>query len=331
MTRINGRNGRRAAAVAAGVATSLIVGGSAYAYFTGTGSGAGAAKVGVGDTILSVAVDPTTGPLFPSNPGGYKGDLRLTFTSPVAATVTGIARDMSRSVMVNGGVVGPTPCLGTVITLDTITGLNISVPATPGHSPRQSWALSDGLQRSGVLSERELQYPRHPDRIGIVMNRRLTGAFGLAAAAVIGSTVPAWAFWTLTSDPASTAGAKAGNLLAAPLVQVDRTGNGNDIKVHFRIPVVPGVHPTNFTVSRKVQGGGTTYNPIAGCINIDVSLTCTSTDSSNNGAPGIQDLHHGGRVLEVTGQPLRLPELRGHARQHLDELLGVHLRGTSGC
>lgn len=132
MTRINGRNGRRAAAVAAGVATSLIVGGSAYAYFTGTGSGAGAAKVGVGDTILSVAVDPTTGPLFPSSPGGYKGDLRLTFTSPVAATVTGIARDMSRSVMVNGGVVGPTPCLGTVITLDTITGLNISVPATPG-------------------------------------------------------------------------------------------------------------------------------------------------------------------------------------------------------
>ena len=115
------------------------------------------------------------------------------------------------------------------------------------------------------------------------MKCRRIAVTGLAAAAVIGSTGPAWAFWTLTSNPTSTAGAKADSL-PTPAVQSSRTGNGSNIQVHFRIAASPGAVPDRFTVSRKAAGSGTTYTPLAGCIDVLATTTCTASDSENNGA-----------------------------------------------
>ncbi len=103
---------------------------------------------------------------------------------------------------------------------------------------------------------------------------------GVAATVLLGTVAPAFAYWTLTSHPESTGGAGAGTL-AAPVIQVDRTGQGNTIKVHFRVVPTPGQLPTTFSVSRQGNSGG--YAPLAGCTNVPVDQTCTSTDSENNG------------------------------------------------
>lgn len=114
------------------------------------------------------------------------------------------------------------------------------------------------------------------------MSRRSLAVAGLASAAILGTIAPSWAYWTLTSHPDSEGGAKAGTL-AAPVVQVDRTGQGSAIKVHFRLVAVPDQLPTNFSVSRQNPGPGNTFSPLNGCVNVAANLTCTSEDSSNNG------------------------------------------------
>ena len=129
MTRVNMRRARTAAVVT-GVAVGLFAGNAAFAYWTRSGSGTGTGTAGLGKTILSTAVDPTTGLLYPSST--YKGDLRATFTTTVAATLTSIKRDPSRLVSVNGVLGGNANCPGTVITLDDITGL--SIPLAVGTS-----------------------------------------------------------------------------------------------------------------------------------------------------------------------------------------------------
>ena len=116
--------GRRSAAVAvAGIAMTLAFGGSAYAYFTTGGSGSGSATVGVGNTIKSTAVTPASGFLFPSTTAN--GSLALTFTSPLNATVTGIAKDADRTI--TSSVAG----CENFIELSSIIGLSIAVVA-PG-------------------------------------------------------------------------------------------------------------------------------------------------------------------------------------------------------
>lgn len=105
------------------------------------------------------------------------------------------------------------------------------------------------------------------------MNRRLLGTLGLTAMAVIGSTVPAWAFWTLTSDPTSVASAKATQLSAAN-VQAGRTGQGNNAHITIKIAPGPGAYPDHFTVYR---------GPDLVCNNIPTSQTCDETSSNNSG------------------------------------------------
>ncbi len=128
MTRIRIGAGRTAvvAAVAAVTVIALLSGGSAFAYWKTTGSGSGTAKVGVGQTIRSTAVTPATGLLFPSTTPN--GSLALTFTTPVNAIVTGIAKDPARPVV--SSVAG----CAVFLEMPAITGLNISVTA-PGPSP----------------------------------------------------------------------------------------------------------------------------------------------------------------------------------------------------
>jgi hypothetical protein len=124
---ISARTGRRSAVVAAGVAATMLFGGSAYAYFTTTGTGSGTAKLGQGSTVKSVAATATSGLLHPSTT--YKGTLHLTFTSTVNAKVTGVARDPGRSITVSGGLGGTPACTGSSITLSPSTGLNINLTA----------------------------------------------------------------------------------------------------------------------------------------------------------------------------------------------------------
>jgi hypothetical protein len=127
MSWINARSGRRTAAVAAGVAATMLFGGSAYAYFSTTGSGSGTASVGQGKTVKSVAATATSGLVYPSTT--YKGTLHLTFTATVNAKVTGVARDASRAITVSGGLGGSPACAGSDITLSPSTGLNINLTA----------------------------------------------------------------------------------------------------------------------------------------------------------------------------------------------------------
>ena len=118
-----GLGGKSAALAAAAVAATAILGGSAHAYWTNTGAGTGSATAGAGLTIKSTAVIPSSGLLFPSlTPNG---SLALTFTSPVNATVTGIAKNPSQNI--TSSVAG----CAAFIELNPITGLNIPVVA-PG-------------------------------------------------------------------------------------------------------------------------------------------------------------------------------------------------------
>ena len=127
MSRLNARTGRRGAVVAAGVAASLLFGGSAYAFFTTNGSGSGTAQVGLGKTVKSVTATATSGLVYPSTT--YKGTLHLTLTATVNAKVTGVARDPGRAITVSGGLGGTPACAGSDITLSPATGLNINLTA----------------------------------------------------------------------------------------------------------------------------------------------------------------------------------------------------------
>ncbi|GAA0615748.1 hypothetical protein GCM10009547_17140 [Sporichthya brevicatena] len=125
MTRLRIRAGRTAV-VAAVTAGALLSTGTAFAYWKATGSGSGTAKVGVGQTIRANAVTPATGLLFPSTTPN--GSLALTFTTPVNALVTGIAKDPARPV-----ISSVTGC-GAFLDMPAVTGLSIAVTA-PGPSP----------------------------------------------------------------------------------------------------------------------------------------------------------------------------------------------------
>lgn len=128
MSWINARTGPRSAVVAAaGIAGTLVLGGSAYAYFTTTGTGTGTASVGLGKNVTSVAATATSGLVYPSTT--YKGTLHLTLTATTNAKVTGVARDASRAITVSGGLGGSPACAGSDITLSPATGLNINLTA----------------------------------------------------------------------------------------------------------------------------------------------------------------------------------------------------------
>lgn len=127
MSWINARTGRRTAVIAAGVAASVALSGSAYAFFTTTGTGSGSATVGQGKTVRSVAATATSGLVYPSTT--YKGTLHLTLTATVNAKVTGVARDPGRAITVTGGLGGTPACTGSVITVSPATGLNITLTA----------------------------------------------------------------------------------------------------------------------------------------------------------------------------------------------------------
>lgn len=106
------------------------------------------------------------------------------------------------------------------------------------------------------------------------MNRRLVGTLGLAAAAVIGTTVPAWAYWTLTSHPSSVAAAKATQLNAAN-VEAGRNGvQGGGAQITIRIAPGPGAFPDRFTVFR---------GPDLICLDTPTDETCVATGSANSG------------------------------------------------
>jgi hypothetical protein len=125
-TRLSPRRRRRIATMA-GLAAVVVVAGSASAYWRTNASGNGTGTVGQGKNVVSVAVDPTTGLLYPSTT--FKGDLRATFTATVNAKVTAITQDSSRSVTVTGGVGGSPACTGSSVTLTPITGQNINLTA----------------------------------------------------------------------------------------------------------------------------------------------------------------------------------------------------------
>jgi hypothetical protein len=108
-----------------GAAVTLVLGlgaGTAFAYFTSSGHGSGTANTG---TPLAVTVNEATGtvttPLFP----GSTGDLRVSLTNPnnYAVNVVGVTG--------NGTLTAPlaTGCTTTGVTVNTQTGLSLSVPA----------------------------------------------------------------------------------------------------------------------------------------------------------------------------------------------------------
>jgi hypothetical protein len=106
------------------------------------------------------------------------------------------------------------------------------------------------------------------------MNRRRTGTLGLTAAAVLGTTVPAWAFWTLTSDPTSVAAAKATELNGAN-VEAGRNGrSGVNAHIVSRFGAGPGAIPDRYTVYR---------GPDLLCFEIPSNTTCEETGSNNSG------------------------------------------------
>lgn len=108
------------------------------------------------------------------------------------------------------------------------------------------------------------------------MNRRVIGAVGLTAAAVVGTGLPASAFWTLTSHPDSAASAKASTVTGAPFVQTTRTNSGNQRTITFKI-VAPagGSVPTTYRVTRVDLG------TIICTINFPAD-SCSPTGNSND-------------------------------------------------
>jgi hypothetical protein len=110
-------------AVLSGVAAVVVVTGSASAYWTTSGTATGHATTGQGKVVVSVAVFPTDGLLYPSNT--FIGKLKLTLTANVKAKVTQIAQKAG-TVTVTGA--GPGGCDGSVITLQT-TATNINLLA----------------------------------------------------------------------------------------------------------------------------------------------------------------------------------------------------------
>jgi hypothetical protein len=103
------------------------------------------------------------------------------------------------------------------------------------------------------------------------VNRRSITVAGLAAAAVVGTAVPSWAFWTLTSDPTSTAGAKANELVAAH-AQAGRNGKSG-VNATITIRLGAGI-ADRFTVYR---------GPDLVCLNKPANQVCEETGSNNSG------------------------------------------------
>jgi hypothetical protein len=112
------------------------------------------------------------------------------------------------------------------------------------------------------------------------MKRRRVAATGIAVAAIVGTAGPSWAFWTLTSDPTSTAGAKA-DTLNTPTVQSSRSGNGANLIAKFKVVSPTGAAPDHYTVFRS--SNGTTFDTVPGCVNIPTTTTCQSVGQDNNG------------------------------------------------
>jgi hypothetical protein len=103
------------------------------------------------------------------------------------------------------------------------------------------------------------------------VNRRRIAAVGIATAAVVGTAGPSWAFWTLTSDPTSTAGAKADSLVAAH-AQAGRNGaSGVNAKITIRLGA--GI-ADRFTVYR---------GPDLVCLDKPANQVCEETGSNNSG------------------------------------------------
>lgn len=149
---------RRTAVVAVVAAGALLSGGSAYAFFTTTGSGSGTAKVGLGKTVKSVAVVPSTGLLHPSTT--YKGDLRLTLTANGAnAKVTGVAQDPSRAVTVSGGIGGTPACSGTSVTLSPVSGLNINLTANTPFTTQLTGVVAMAIDAANSCQGAEFVIP----------------------------------------------------------------------------------------------------------------------------------------------------------------------------
>lgn len=103
------------------------------------------------------------------------------------------------------------------------------------------------------------------------MNRRRIVSAGIAAAAVVGTAGPAYAFWTMTSDPTSTGGAKANQLVAAH-AQAGRNGKSG-INATITIRLGAGI-ADRFTVYR---------GPDLVCLNKPANQVCEETGSNNSG------------------------------------------------
>jgi hypothetical protein len=106
------------------------------------------------------------------------------------------------------------------------------------------------------------------------VNRRKLVVVGLAAAAVVGSASSSWAFWTLTSDPTSTAGAKATQLNGANVVAGRNGQSGVNAHIQIGISAGPGALPDRFTVFR---------GPDLMCDQIPSNTLCDETGSNNSG------------------------------------------------